>query len=60
MAHNTGITDERLGRFAIEAGIAEARVMAGESYDLWAALLIIASAAERRRERNFSGRARSA
>ena len=41
MAHNTGITDERLGRFAIEAGIAEARVMAGESYDLWAALLII-------------------
>ena len=39
MAHNTGFTDERLGRVAIESGFAEARVMAGETFDLWAVLL---------------------
>lgn len=37
MAHRTGFTQERLGRLLLEAGFGEARVMRGNSYDLWAA-----------------------
>jgi SAM-dependent methyltransferase len=40
MAHNTGFTAARLGRLAANAGFAEARVLEGESYDLWAALVL--------------------
>lgn len=36
MAHRTGFTQERLGRLLLEAGFAEARVLRGASYDLWA------------------------
>lgn len=36
MAHRTGFTQERLGRLLLEAGFAEARVLRGNSYDLWA------------------------
>ena len=39
MAHNTGYTAERLGRVALDAGFAEARVVEGGNYDLWALLL---------------------
>jgi predicted SAM-dependent methyltransferase len=38
MAHKTGFTADRLGRLAMKAGFAEARVRKGENYDLWAAL----------------------
>ena len=40
MAHHTGFTVGRLGRLAVKAGFAEARVLEGENYDLWAALLM--------------------
>jgi predicted SAM-dependent methyltransferase len=40
MTHRTGFTADRLGRMAIRAGFAEARVLEGENYDLWAALLM--------------------
>jgi predicted SAM-dependent methyltransferase len=36
MAHRTGFTADRLGRFLVEAGFAEARVWEGGSFDLWA------------------------
>jgi predicted SAM-dependent methyltransferase len=36
MAHRTGFTADRLGRFLVEAGFAEARVWDGASFDLWA------------------------
>ena len=39
MSHNTGFTIERLGRLATKAGFAEARVMEGDTYDLWAVLI---------------------
>ena len=40
MAHKTGFTADRLGRLATRAGFAEARVLEGENYDLWAALVM--------------------
>ena len=40
MAHRTGFTADRLGRLATRAGFAEARVLEGENYDLWAALMM--------------------
>jgi SAM-dependent methyltransferase len=40
MAHNTGFTVDRLGRIAVNAGFGETRVLEGENYDLWAALLM--------------------
>ena len=40
MAHKTGFTADRLGRLATRAGFAEARVLEGENYDLWAALMM--------------------
>jgi predicted SAM-dependent methyltransferase len=40
MAHNTGFTAQRVGRFAAKAGFAEARVIEGDANDLWAALLM--------------------
>ena len=40
MAHKTGFTADRLGRIATRAGFAEARVLEGENYDLWAALMM--------------------
>ena len=40
MAHRTGFTVDRLGRLAANAGFAEARVLEGENYDLWAALMM--------------------
>lgn len=36
MAHRTGFTQERLGRLLLEAGFSQARVLRGNSYDLWA------------------------
>lgn len=36
MAHRTGFTQERLGNLLLEAGFAEARVVRGTSFDLWA------------------------
>ena len=39
MAHRTGFTVDRLGRLAVNAGF-EARVLEGENYDLWAALMM--------------------
>jgi SAM-dependent methyltransferase len=39
MAHRTGFTVDRLGRLAAKAGF-EARVLEGENYDLWAALMM--------------------
>jgi SAM-dependent methyltransferase len=36
MAHRTGFSAERLGRFLVEAGFAEARVWDGTTFDLWA------------------------
>ncbi len=38
MTHRTGFTADRLGRLAVRAGFAEARVREGDNYDLWAAL----------------------
>jgi SAM-dependent methyltransferase len=40
MAHRTGFTVDRLGRMATRAGFAEARVVEGENYDLWAVLMM--------------------
>ncbi len=40
MAHHTGFTAARLGRLATAAGFAEARVVEGEDFDIWAALLM--------------------
>ncbi len=40
MAHNTGFTCESLGRAALDAGFAEARVGSGSGHDLWAAFLM--------------------
>jgi len=40
MRHNTGFTEERLGRVLIEAGFSEARMLKGECYDLWALALM--------------------
>jgi len=40
MTHNAGLTAERLGRVATEAGFAEMRVIEGSTLDLWAALLM--------------------
>lgn len=39
MTHKTGFTVDRLGRLAVNAGF-EARVLEGENYDLWAALMM--------------------
>ena len=39
MAHLTGFTVDRLGQLAANAGF-EARVVEGENYDLWAALMM--------------------
>lgn len=39
MAHKTGFTAKRLARIALEVGFAEARVMEGRVFDLWAVLL---------------------
>ena len=38
MAHRTGLTAERLGKLALEAGFLEAVVGTGSHYDLWAVL----------------------
>src|SRR5271166_507262 len=40
MTHKTGFTADRMGRLATSAGFAEARVVDGENYDLWAALMM--------------------
>jgi SAM-dependent methyltransferase len=40
MIHRTGFTRDRIGRLAVNAGFAEARVLEGENYDLWAALMM--------------------
>jgi SAM-dependent methyltransferase len=40
MAHCTGFTAARLGRLATAAGFAEARVVEGDNFDIWAALLM--------------------
>ena len=40
MAHKTGFTVARLGRLAVSASLTEARVLEGENYDLWAALMM--------------------
>jgi SAM-dependent methyltransferase len=40
MAHHTGFTAARLGRLAAHAGFVEARVLEGDDFDLWAALLM--------------------
>jgi predicted SAM-dependent methyltransferase len=40
MAHKTGFTADRLGRLATRAGFAEARVLEGGNFDLWAALMM--------------------
>jgi SAM-dependent methyltransferase len=39
MAHNTAFTPERLGRFAVQAGFREVRLVRGTSYDIWALLM---------------------
>ncbi len=36
MAHRTGFDEQRLGRFLVDAGFAEARVWPGRRFDLWA------------------------
>jgi predicted SAM-dependent methyltransferase len=36
MCHQTGFTEERLGKVIIAAGFNEARVLKGQNYDLWA------------------------
>ncbi len=43
MAHNTGFTCDSLGRAAVEAGFAEARVGIGDRTDLWAVLMMPAA-----------------
>ena len=40
MTHKTGFTSDRLGRLAVQAGFTEARVLEGENFDLWAALMM--------------------
>ena len=40
MTHRTGFTVDQLGRLAVKADFAEARVLEGENYDLWAALMM--------------------
>jgi predicted SAM-dependent methyltransferase len=40
MTHKTGFTADRIGRLATNAGFAEARVIDGETHDLWAALMM--------------------
>lgn len=40
MAHHTGFTRDSLGRAALEAGFAEARVGIGDRTDLWAVLMM--------------------
>jgi len=40
MAHCTGFTSTRLGRLATAAGFAEARIVEGDDFDIWAALLM--------------------
>ena len=40
MTHKTGFTADRLGRLAVQADFAEARVLEGENFDLWAALMM--------------------
>jgi SAM-dependent methyltransferase len=40
MAHHTGFTPDRIGEVALQAGFCEARVLEGDSYDLWAVLLM--------------------
>ncbi len=40
MAHRTGFTSARLGRLAAQAGFFETRVLEGDDFDLWAALLM--------------------
>ena len=40
MTHRTGFTVDRLGRLAVHAGFTEARVVEGENFDLWAALMM--------------------
>jgi len=39
MAHHTGFTAQRLGRVAMAAGFAEARVIEGGAFDLWGVFL---------------------
>jgi SAM-dependent methyltransferase len=39
MAHRTGFTAQRLARTALAAGFADVRILEGDSFDLWAALL---------------------
>jgi SAM-dependent methyltransferase len=54
MAHKTGFTAQRLARTALAAGFGEVRVIEGQSFDIWAALLAPgASVAEV--ARNFEG-----
>lgn len=59
MTHRTGFTVDRLGRLAVNAGFAEARVLEGENYDLWAALMMpkadAASVASLFEETNIAG-----
>ncbi len=39
MAHHTGFTPTRLANLAIAAGFSEVRVMEGDNFDIWAALM---------------------
>ena len=54
MAHRTGFTAERLGRVAAAAGFAEARVLEGDAFDLWA-VLFMPGADRSEVRRQFSG-----
>jgi len=54
MAHRTGFTAERLGRVAAAAGFAEARVLEGDAFDLWA-VLFMPGADRSEIRRQFSG-----
>jgi predicted SAM-dependent methyltransferase len=36
MCHRTGFTEERLGKLIVAAGFAEARLLKGQMYELWA------------------------
>jgi SAM-dependent methyltransferase len=40
MAHRTGFTAARLGRLGSQAGFVETRVLEGDDFDLWAAMLM--------------------
>jgi SAM-dependent methyltransferase len=40
MAHNTGFTADRLGRLLVDGGFAEALVIQGSCFDLWALALM--------------------